>query len=389
MINAKDFLTACKTHQFDFFSGTPCSYLKPFINAVIDDPEVKYYDATNEGDAVAMVSGAYVSGRKGLVMFQNSGFGNAVNALTSLSHTFRVPFILIITHRGQPDGSPDEPQHELMGQITEELLNTLRIRWEYFPQNTEEIAPLFSRIREYMSEFSLPYALVMREGSIEPQELKSKRKDDPIGHRDYRFEDNFSLPYNERSSRTEALKVITDHLKLEDIVIATTGKTGRELYTLKDASNHLYMVGSMGSASSFALGLALNRPDKRILMLDGDGAFLMRMGNAASVGAFKPKNYLHLVLDNEAHDSTGGQPTVSNGVSLGLIGKACGYRQVYSSDQLTELDRLLASQKANEGPTLIHFKIKKGSPKDLGRPKIKPYEVKDRLMKHLGVQIHW
>ncbi|MBT4088393.1 MAG: phosphonopyruvate decarboxylase, partial [Deltaproteobacteria bacterium] len=126
MIKSDDFLDLCKHHQFDLFSGTPCSYLKPLINAVIDDPEIQYLSATNEGDAVAMVCGAYLNQRKGVVMFQNSGFGNAVNPLTSLSFPFRFPFIMIVTHRGQPGGPADEPQHELMGKVTEDLLDTLK-----------------------------------------------------------------------------------------------------------------------------------------------------------------------------------------------------------------------------------------------------------------------
>lgn len=383
MIKASQFLEACKTNQFEFFSGTPCSYLKPLINAVIDDATINFYDATNEGDAVAMVSGAYVAGKKGVVMFQNSGFGNAVNALTSLSYPFKIPCLLIITHRGQPGGPPDEPQHELMGEINEELLNTLKIKWEHFPEEEDKIDAVFKRINQYIEEHQLPYALLMRDGAVASQELQSQGEQTPIGRRHFSFSENLTKPYFQRVTRTEALATVLKNKRSDDILIATTGKTGRELYTLDDAQEHLYMVGSMGSTSAFSLGVALNCPKKRVITIDGDGALLMRMGNLASVGAFQPNNFLHLLLDNEAHDSTGGQQTVSAKVSFALVAQACGYPQVYSTDSLEELESLLASNAILEGPTFIHMRIKKGSPKDLGRPKIKPYQVKERLMSYL------
>ncbi len=383
MIQADDFLNLCKKHRLDFFSGTPCSYLKPLINAVIDDPEIDFLDATNEGDAVALVCGAHLAKRKGVVMFQNSGFGNAVNAITSLSYPFRFPFIIVVTHRGQPGGPSDEPQHELMGMVTEDILTTLRIRWEHFPDDTARLEQAFSRAVDYMDHANLPYAFVLRKGTINPQELKAEKSDASIGLRELSFKENLEKKYSERPSRTQALQVILDHKKKNDILVATTGKTGRELYTLDDAPEHLYMVGSMGSASSFALGAALSLPRHRWVTIDGDAAALMRMGNIASIGSFHPENYLHIVLDNEINDSTGGQNTISPFVSFGAIAQACGYQKVYSTDDLKELALILAGPATNDGPVFIHFRIRKGSPKDLGRPKIKPFEVKERLMNHL------
>ncbi|MCP4756658.1 MAG: phosphonopyruvate decarboxylase [Proteobacteria bacterium] len=383
MIQASRFLDVCKTENFRLFSGTPCSYLKPLINAVINDPDFEYLDATNEGDAVALVGGAHVAGKKGIVMFQNSGFGNAVNALTSLVFPFRFPFMMIVAHRGQPGGPPDEPQHELMGQITEELLDTLRIKWEYFPSDPGRIGAVFRRANRHMSETSLPYALVIRKGDVGSEELKSRRDIKAIGTRTFQFEENLRLDYRDRCSRIEALQVILKAKLPRDVMIATTGKTGRELYTLDDAENHLYMVGSMGSTSSFSLGLALNIPDRRVFCIDGDASILMRMGNLASIGAYSPQNLVHIVLDNEVNDSTGGQSTPTKGISLALVAKACGYSTVYSSDQLVELESQLTDLPRTQFPVFIHFRIKKGSPKDLGRPKIKPFEVKRRLMNHL------
>lgn len=386
MIKADDFLDLCKKHQFDLFSGTPCSYLKPLINAVIDDPEIQYLSATNEGDAVAMVCGAYLTKRKGVVMFQNSGFGNAVNPLTSLSFPFKFPFMMIVTHRGQPGGPSDEPQHELMGMVTEALLDTLKISWEHFPDDTASLKGAFQRALDCMEKTNQPYAFVLRKGTIEPQALQTPPPELPPGKRSFSLSETIVKKYDERLTRTEALKLLLSFKKQNDILIATTGKTGRELYTLADTPDHLYMVGSMGCASSFALGAAICAPENRWVVIDGDAAALMRLGNMASVGHFQPPNYLHILLDNEINDSTGGQSTVSPNVSFSAVAKACGYRQVFSADGADELATILKNLDRDSGPVLIHFRIRKGSPENLGRPEIKPYDVKTRLMNHLATK---
>jgi len=386
MIIANDFIQLCVKNEFTFFSGTPCSYLKPLINEVIDNDLVNYHGAVNEGDAIAMVCGAYLTGNKGVAIFQNSGLGNAVNALTSLSYPFRFPFMMIVTHRGQPGGPADEPQHELMGAVTEDVLTAMQIKWEYFPDNQKDLESVFQRANQYMAEFKLPFALIMRKGSVAPRDLKKKKSDTPIGKRTFKFEENISLKYSDRSTRIEALKLLHKYRRSNDVIVATTGKTGRELYTIEDSGQNLYMVGSMGSASSFSLGAAICNQKQRWVTIDGDAAALMRMGNLASVGAYHPDNFLHIILDNEVNDSTGGQQTISDHVSLAAVAQACGYESVFSSDQLKELELILAGKLIEKGPVLIHFRIKKGSPSDLGRPKIKPYEVKNRLMQFLKVE---
>ena len=386
MIRANDFVKLCVKNGFTFFSGTPCSYLKPLINEVIDNELVNYYGAVNEGDAVAMVCGAYLTGKKGVAIFQNSGLGNAVNALTSLAYPFRFPFMMIVTHRGQPGGPADEPQHELMGAVTEEVLTAMQIQWEHFPDREEDLAPAFNKANLYMSEYKLPFAFIMRKGSVAPQELKMQKNDTPIGKRTFNFKENISLKYSERSTRMDALILLHKYRQSDDVIVATTGKTGRELYTIDDSQQNLYMVGSMGSASSFALGAAICNQKQRWVTIDGDAAALMRMGNLASVGSYHPFNYLHIILDNEVNDSTGGQQTISDHVSLASVAQSCGYESVFSTDQLEEFETILAGSMIEKGPILIHFRIKKGSPSDLGRPKIKPYEVKNRLMHFLNVE---
>ena len=385
MISAPGFLAACASRGLRFFSGTPCSYLTPLINAAIDDPALLFRDATNEGDAVAMAAGAYVAtGRPGVVMFQNSGLGNAVNALTSLSFPFRIPTLVIVTHRGQPGGPPDEPQHELMGQITTTLLDTLRIPWEPFPAAPEAIAPALDRTQARFRDCSLPYALVLPHGIVADHPLRPAPERAPPGERRLVFGESLPLAPALRPSRAQALAALIAARSPEDVVIATTGYTGRELYTLADTDNHLYLVGSMGSASAFALGLALHQPARRIWVADGDGAVLMRMGNLASIGAFRPRNLFHLVLDNEVHDSTGGQATVSRHVAFGAIAGACGYAQACGTDSLAEFARLAAAHTTESGPTLVQLRIRPGALPQLGRPKITPAAAKERLMRHLG-----
>ena len=167
-------------------------------------------------------------------------------------------------------------------------------------------------------------------------------------------------------------------------IIATTGYTGRELYEIDDRENQLYMVGSMGCALPLGFGMAITKPKLKIYVIDGDGALLMRTGTMATVGAHQPENLIHILLDNEVHESTGGQGTVSDGVSFSIIAKGFGYKHTFSSDKLEEFKDLLNSASSQDGPTFIHFKIKKGTLKDLGRPVVTPVQVKERLIQYLN-----
>jgi len=380
MINAGDFLLPCSAFGYDFFTGTPCSYLKPFINFVIDHEAFNFVDATNEGDALAMASGAVLAGGKGVVMFQNSGLGNAVNPLTSLVHTFRIPLLLIVTLRGEPGGPPDEPQHELMGDITLSMLDVMRIKWEYFPNRPDEIGAALNRADSYMETQGRPFAFVMRKNDVEPYELKSGK-----GNSAFYFEckkkERFTVPYNQRATREDALRVIQEVSGSESAVIASTGFTGRELRALDDRENQLYMVGSMGCALPLGLGVAINKPGIKIYVVDGDGALLMRTGTMATVGAYGPVNLVHILLDNEVHDSTGGQSTVSAGVSFSTVAKGFGYSRTFATDSLDALADFMHT--TFEGPVFIHFKTRKGAMANLGRPSITPVQVKERFIHYL------
>ena len=381
MIEAKEFIEAARELGFVRYTGVPCSFLTPFINYVINDNALEYIASTNEGDALATTSGSVIGGQRSIVMMQNSGLGNAVSPITSLSYIFRIPFLIIVTHRGEP-GVKDEPQHELMGQITEELFNTMQIPSETFPSETKEIIPALQRAEKFMSKEHRPYAFIMKKGSIAPQKLDKKMIKD-IAKTEIEIRSLFDEKLT-RLDRNTVLRHIINHTSVDDsILIATTGFTGRELFSINDRVNHIYMVGSMGCASSFGLGLALARPDLKIIVIDGDGAGLMRMGNFATIGTYASNNFIHILLDNEVHDSTGGQSTVSKNINFAMIAKACGYSMTLSGNKMELFDELFSLNK-NEGPAFGHLKICSGTIENLPRPNVKPNEVLRRMMRHIN-----
>ncbi len=381
MIKADEFVDSIQTVGFNCYAGVPCSFLTPFINYVIERNDLLYVSSANEGDAVALAAGAYLGGRPAVAMMQNSGLGNAVNPLTSLTHTFRIPLLLIVTLRGAPE-LQDEPQHELMGRITGSLLENMEIPWEYFPSESGAVRPALERAMQHLQSASRPYAFIMRQGSIAPYGSSGGKvpqgKVKANGHQVQRRYQTGPLP-----SRREVLRRILSHTPLENsVVIATTGYTGRELFALEDRPNQLYMVGSMGCASALGLGLALARPDLQVIVIDGDGAALMRMGNLATVGTYGGSNLVHIVLDNEAHDSTGAQATVSSNLSFAQVARACGYSPALQGNDPALLDDLLAPP-VHSGPRFAQLKIRTGAPKDLPRPQLTPPQTKERLRAHL------
>ena len=346
-------MEAAREAGFRRYTGVPCSFLTPFINYVINDGELAYVSSANEGDALATAAGAAIGGERSIVMMQNSGLGNAVSPITSLAYVFRIPMIIISTHRGAP-GVRDEPQHELMGKITGDLFNIMQVPWETFPAENNSIRPALERALAHMQKENLPYGFLMEKGTVGPHALQKNPIADVSGRNTRRKElrDRHRL-----HNRMEILEHIIGLTPLEKtVVIATTGFTGRELFAINDRINQLYMVGSMGCASSLGLGLSLARPDLQIVVIDGDGAALMRMGNFATLGSYAGSNLIHIILDNEAHDSTGSQATVSGNVRFDDIAAACGYAAAYAGNELQLLDELFALQDIN-GPRMVHFKI--------------------------------
>ena len=378
MIDAGTFITALKRLCYSQFAGVPCSYLKPFINFVINDPTLDYIGAASEGEAVAISLGAFLAGRKTVTMCQNSGLGNMVNPLTSLNFPFRIPTLLIVTWRGQP-GRIDEPQHEQMGAITPKLLELMDIPWSIFPQTESEIDSVIDKADEYMRENSRPYALVMPEDSVATHELTQQQRGQVV------ITNRLTYPArpDDRLTRTEALELIVSAQPADRAIVATTGKTGRELFTVSDSPANIYVVGGMGTASGIGLGIAHALPEKSVTVIDGDGAALMKLGTLATIGYYQPKNLLHIILDNEQHDSTGGQQTVSSTVRFAEVAAAVNYRNAAFAEDRESIAESVKKLLMLPGPSLLHIKIKPGSPPKLGRPTIKPYEVKQRFMSFL------
>ncbi len=372
MIHAQTFLDDAAERGFDFYTGVPCSFLTPIINRVISDKGTEYVGAASEGEAVGIASGAWLAGRSTVVMCQNSGLGNTINPLTSLNWPFRIPTMMLVTLRGEP-GLKDEPQHELMGEITARLLDDVRVPNGPFPESDDAIPAALDSACASMASNDLPFGFIVRKGTVADEALDEQ----PMMARP-RGAIHDRVEGGDRPTRYAALEQILAGVPDEVAIIATTGKCGRELFTLADRPQHLYQVGSMGCASAMGLGVAVN-VDRPVIVLDGDGAALMKMGSFATVGAQAPKNLIHIVLDNGVHDSTGGQATVSPGVDFAEIAIACGYAASSACDSTGGLEAALKSALAEPGPHLIHIRIKPGSLKTLGRPTVQPPEVARRF----------
>lgn len=374
MLNTSEFGNELKKLGFNFYSGVPCSFLKNLINYSIN--ECEYIAAANEGDAVAIASGAYLGGRKSVVLMQNSGLTNCISPLTSLNYPFQIPILGFVSLRGDP-GLNDEPQHELMGQITTQLLDLMQIKWQFLSFDDSEAKRQLEEANKWI-EANRPFFFVVRKETFKSEKLKIEQR---LNHKNKEKSEQTDL--DELPSRFDTLKVINGLKDKKTVLMATTGKTGRELYEVEDSVNNLYMVGSMGCVGSLGLGLAYTRKDIDVIVIDGDGSLLMRMGSLSTNGYYQPENMLHILLDNHVHDSTGGQNTVSHNIDLVNIAAACGYEKSCYIHSLHELEKCIQEWKMTKGLTFIYLKISKGSKPNLGRPKVTPSEVKTRLQKFL------
>jgi len=377
VIEADDFLGEAERRGHSFYTGVPCSFLTPVINRAASSRTLTYVGAASEGEAVAIAAGAWLGGRGTAVLCQNSGLGNAVNPLTSLSAPFRIPTLMVVTWRGQP-GLRDEPQHELMGRITQDLLSLCGVGHLPFPPTVPGIRPALDAAERAMAETGRPFAFVMEQGAVREGTL------DEVPRARGSVEDALDLAEGgERPARATLLERLLALLPDEAAVIATTGKCGRELFTLMDRDQHFYQVGSMGCASGMGLGVALTT-QRPVVVLDGDGAALMKLGSLATVGAYRPAGLVHVVLDNGVHDSTGGQATSAPVVDFAAVALACGYRRAWTCDTVAGFEAAMRAVVASPGPALVHARIRPGSMGRLGRPTVAPHEVARRFRAFLG-----
>jgi phosphonopyruvate decarboxylase len=369
VIAAAEFLDRGFAAGIDFFTGVPCSFLTPLINGAIVDDRLAYVGAASEGEAVAIASGAWLAGHRTAVICQNSGLGNAVNPITSLNYPFRIPTLMVVTWRAGP-GLSDEPQHELMGRITPGLLELMDVPHRPFPADAANAAAAIEEALAEMDSTGLPFAFIMQKGDVS-NDGGDEMTTPPV--RVAGETSDFSVQ-GAAITRYQALEEVLSAVSEDTAIIATTGKCGRELFTIADRPQHLYQVGSMGCAAGMGLGVALNA-DKPVVVLDGDGAAMMKMGTLATTGAYAPDNLVHIVLDNGTYDSTGGQPTVSGSVDFAAIAADCGYARGLKCDSADGFAQALKTAQKESGPHLIHMRILPGSMQDLGRPTVTPAEV--------------
>ena len=373
MIQPKTFIEQLQHGGIDFFAGVPDSLLKNLCAYITDNvSREKNIIAANEGNAVALAAGYHLAtGKVGCVYMQNSGEGNIVNPLLSLvdEDVYHIPMLLIIGWRGEP-GVHDEPQHKKQGKVTLTLLETMGVPYAVLDENWEQqVQQAIATIQKTNGV----YTLIVRKGTFDEYVLLNQTIS--------------SLPL----SREEAIKIVVDKLREDDIVVSTTGMISRELFVYREAKQQghgadFLTVGSMGHASQIALGIALQKPNRRVFVFDGDGAMLMHMGGMAIIGDYCPKNLVHIVFNNGAHDSVGGQPTVGQKIDVEAIAKAVGYTDVISVDN--EMALCCAMNHINsaviEGTSLINANVHKGNRKDLGRPSTTPIENKQALMENLA-----
>ena len=359
----------------DFYTGVPDSQLKALCNCLMSkygiDPH-HHIIAANEGNCAGLAAGYYMAtGKVPVVYMQNSGEGNIINPLASLLNdkVYAIPVIFIIGWRGEP-GVHDEPQHIYQGEVTVKLLDDMDIRSFVIGKDTsdEEAAAKMDEFRELLKN-GKQVAFVIRKGALEYSEKV-----------DYK-NDNLMI-------REEIIRHIVD-VSGEDPIVSTTGKASRELFEIREANGqkHGYdflTVGSMGHSSSIALGVALNKPETKIWCVDGDGALLMHMGSMAVIGANAPENLVHIVINNGAHETVGGMPTVASKIDVVAAAKACGYPNAVSVDNYADLDRELENAKQSNVLSLIEVKCSIGARADLGRPTTTAMENKEAFMAELG-----
>lgn len=373
MIRPEYFIEKLRENGIDCFAGVPDSLLKNICAYITDHCDAHHNIITaNEGAAVGLAAGHYLAtGKPACVYMQNSGEGNIINPLASLTdpEVYNIPVLLLIGWRGRP-GVHDEPQHIKQGKVTTGLLNTMGINFDVLSKDEDKAETQIAKAVEALNRKEV-YALVIEKDTFDSYTLQNVEKN------------NLSM------SREEAIQTVAAALDNKDCIVSTTGMISRELFEYRTAKSQgherdFLTVGSMGHASQIALGIALEKNDRKVWCFDGDGATIMHMGSMSIVAQKAPQNYIHVVFNNGAHDSVGGQPTVGLNIDLPRIARAVGYPHTYSVSTKEDLQEILKEIQKQEGLTLLEVKVKKGNRKDLGRPTTTPIENKEALMDFLS-----
>jgi phosphonopyruvate decarboxylase len=359
-MKAKDFIDLLKKNDINDFTGVPCSVFKEVI-AYLEQNE-DYLIAGNEGEAMGIAAGISLSGRVPAVFMQNDGLGNAVNPLSSLQKLYEFPTLLAISWRGEP-GKKDAPQHVWSGKTLLDLLKVFEIDYMVLEPDLESCKEKISGLIRSIKEKNRVGAIICKKGVFDKEKV-SRHRDETL------------------LSREEAISVILDEVDDNTALFSTTGKPSREIYKLKDRNNNFYVVGSMGCTGSIAFGYYKKTGNKTVVF-DGDGAVLMHMGTLATIGYYQPEKFLHICLDNETYESTGGQTAVSAVIDLSEAARACRYRKVARVKSAGEIRGFIREWNQKPQLSFLHIKVKNVTDPDLGRPKESPVDLKKRFMASL------
>ncbi len=372
MISCVDFSRKLSQLDFDTAVGVPDSTFKGLISYFTCRDVFRHVIASNECEAMGIGAGYYLAHKKPAVVYmQNSGFCKTLNPYTSMlaKDVYSVPVLMLVGWRGQP-GKKDEPQHKMMGRIMTGLFDVMEL--EYAVLGESQWENQLERAMHYLMENERPYVIAVKKGLFDDFKMPGTAANDAAQN---------------LMSREQAVNIIVDHTSSNTVIVSTTGKTSRELFEIREqrSQSHgtdFYTVGSMGCASSIAFGVGLADSRKTVFVLDGDGAALMQLGTMATMGHYKNPRIKHILLDNNAHESTGAQPTVSSGVDFPTVARACGYEYVESVDNEQDLKHCLKDLASNRKLSLLQVKVKTGARPDLGRPTSTPGENRDAFMRN-------
>jgi len=368
-----NFYKAIEKNNIDFFTGVPDSLLKQFCLCIDDNvPEDRHIITANEGNAIALAAGYHLAtGKLPLVYMQNSGLGNSVNPLLSLCDpdVYSIPMLILIGWRGEP-GFRDEPQHVKQGKVQLDLLQAMDISYEVISKDEREVDRKISKSAVRAIKDNRPFAIVVKKGTFDTYKLPLLTPDDRL------------------ITREESLEIILKQLPNYSIIVSTTGKTSREIFEIRENNGEPHFkdfltVGSMGHCSSIALGIAVAKPDREVICIDGDGSLIMHMGSLSTIGKLKPKNFYHILINNYVHESVGGQATSAKFIEMPQLAKANGYKYVFSAHGRSQLKDQFDLFLNKEGPTFLDVKVKPGSRDNLGRPTIKPIDNKKAFINFL------
>ena len=375
MIDCNTFYEALSREGLGLYAGVPDSLLKEICTCITEKSSAdEHIIAANEGAAVALATGSYLAtGKLGLVYMQNSGLGNTVNPLLSLTDAkvYSIPMLLMIGWRGEP-GVKDEPQHVKQGEVTTGLLDTMGISYVVLPDSDAEAQSALKKMVTLANEKQQPTAIIIRKNTFSKYE---KQQGDAQAS-------DLSL------KREKALSIVLDEIHSSDVVVSTTGMISREIFECRELKNQghsqdFLTVGSMGHCSQIAMGIALSDKTRKVYCIDGDGAIIMHMGSLAILGQYQGGNLIHVVINNGKHDSVGGQPTVGFEIDIPAVARACGYKEAVTVDSEAEIREEIRRLRKLGKPVLLEIRVLPGARPDLGRPTTTPVENKLALMAHL------